>query len=116
MPRKKSTPQSIDELNSNAELEYESVEPVTESVKPVNKPEPKPKAQTPSKPQFAYEVALVHGGGEHMVKISDRSTLDKFITNVTKRNLNAYPYVFTDDAGQTFILREFLFCRIVENH
>lgn len=116
MPRKKTTPQSIDELSSNAEFEYESVELETDSVEPVNKPEPKPKAKTPSKPEFAFEVALVHGGGEHMVKLNSRSTLDRFITNVTKRNLNAYPYVFTDDAGQTFILREFLFCRIVENH
>ena len=107
MPRKKTTPKSLDELTSEAS-----------SVEPVNKPKTKAKAKSKTKAEekFAFEVALVHGGCEHMVKINEQKTLDKFVTNVTKRNLNAYPYMFTDDAGQTFILREFLFCRIVQNH
>ena len=107
MPRKKTTPKSLEELTA----EVPSVEPVN---KPKTKAKAKPKAKQEEK--FAFEVALVHGGGEHMVKLNDKKTLDKFVTNVTKRNLNAYPYMFTDDAGQTFILREFLFCRIVQNH
>ncbi len=107
MPRKKTTPKSLEELTA----EVPSVEPVN---KPKTKAKAKPKAKEEEK--FAFEVALVHGGGEHIVKVNDKKTLDKFVTNVTKRNLNAYPYMFTDDAGQTFILRDFLFCRIVQNH
>ena len=107
MPRKKTTPKSLEELTA----EVPSVEPVN---KPKTKAKAKPKAKEEEK--FAFEVALVHGGGEHIVKLNDKKTLDKFVTNVTKRNLNAYPYMFTDDAGQTFILRDFLFCRIVQNH
>ena len=110
MPRRKTTPKSIEEL--------EAAKPEGESAKPVSKPKPKakPKPKTNTDEKFAFEVALVHGAGEHIVKLNDRKTLDKFVTNVTKRNLNAFPYIFTDDAGQTFILREFLFCRIVQNH
>ena len=110
MPRRKTTPKSIEELEAETP-EQESAKPVS---KPKPKPKPKPKAKVEEK--FTFEVALVHGAGEHLVKLNERKTLDKFITNVTKRNLNAYPYIFTDDAGQTFILREFLFCRIVQNH
>jgi alpha-beta hydrolase superfamily lysophospholipase len=107
MPRKKTTPKSLEELTAEVP-----------SVETTDKPKPKAKAKPKAKEEekFAFEVALVHGGGEHIVKLNDKKTLDKFVTNVTKRNLNAYPYMFTDDAGQTFILREFLFCRIVQNH
>jgi hypothetical protein len=110
MPRRKTTPKSIEELTAEA--------PELESPKPVSKPKPKtkpqPKAQEEEK--FAFEVALVHGAGEYIVKFNEKRRLDKFVTSVTKRNLNAYPYVFTDDAAQSFILRDFLFCRIVQNH
>jgi len=76
---------------------------------------PVAKRKSLKKPYYNYEIALVHGAGEHYVYFNTKEELDHFVLCVTKRNLNAYPYLFTDIAGQTFILREFLFCRIVQN-
>tara|TARA_R100001510_G_scaffold57433_1_gene65464 strand:- start:366 stop:677 length:312 start_codon:yes stop_codon:yes gene_type:complete len=102
MPRAKTTAKKTEAKETGAT-----------GAKPKAAPKAAPKATADK--SFAYLIDLVHGAGEHTVKLLDRKTLDKFVQNVTKRNLNAYPYIFTDDAGQTFILREFLFCRIREN-
>jgi len=85
----------------------------TTGAKPKAAPKAEPKASGVE--SFTYIIDLVHGAGEQTVKLTDKKRLDKFVNNVTKRNLNAYPYIFTDDDGQTFILREFMFCRIREN-
>ena len=92
-----------------------NINPDTNSGSIATQEAPVAKRNRSKKPQYRYEIALVHGAGEHSVYFNTKAELDHFVLCVTKRNLNAYPYLFTDVARQTFILREFLFCRIVEN-
>jgi hypothetical protein len=60
-------------------------------------------------------ITLVHAAGECPVDIADEKFLQVFITNVTKRDLRAFPWAFTDMHGNEFILRDFIFCKIVRH-
>jgi len=57
-------------------------------------------------------VHLVHGAGELDIDLADEKSLDRFRSNVMKRDLRAFPWEFQDIHGMTYILRDFLFCRI----
>lgn len=75
------------------------------------KPAPKPVPQ----PKYYAEVALVYGSGEKKIYFNDQKRLDRFIIDVTKRKLDAYPLQFVDAAGKCFIIRSFLFMEITIN-
>jgi len=61
------------------------------------------------------EIQLAHGAGFESIYLPTKATLDKFVINVTKRNLEAYPLALTDINGDFFIIRSFLFSKIVIN-
>jgi hypothetical protein len=75
--------------------------------KPLSKPAPQPK--------YYAEVDLVFGAGEKKICFDNQKTLDRFIIDVTKRNLTAHPLRFVDAANKCFIIRGFLFCEITIN-
>ena len=58
-------------------------------------------------------VSLVHGAGEIAIELGSEKALEVFRINVMKRDLRAFPWEFQDRHGTTYILRDFLFCRIV---
>ena len=76
-----------------------------------SKPAPKPEPQS----KYYAEVDLVFGAGEKKICFDDQKTLDRFIIDVTKRNLLAHPLRFVDAAKKCFIIRSFLFCEITIN-
>ena len=81
----------------------------------VKKPVKRPVAKQPVQPQIEYyaEVQLAHGAGYETIYISTKKQLDRFIRDVTKRNLNQYPMELIDAAGNLFIIRSFLFAKVV---
>ena len=58
-------------------------------------------------------VQLAHGAGYETIYIATKNHLDRFIRDVTKRNLNQYPMELIDVTGNLFIIRSFLFAKIV---
>tara|TARA_Y100001963_G_C6394245_1_gene271186 strand:+ start:168 stop:425 length:258 start_codon:yes stop_codon:yes gene_type:complete len=69
-------------------------------------------ASTPTKTPYAT-IVLVHGAGEMSIQLDSERMVESFKMNVTKRDLRAFPWEFQDMHGTSYILREFLFCRIV---
>ena len=57
-------------------------------------------------------VHLVHGAGELDIDLATEGAFEVFRSNVMKRDLRAFPWEFQDMHGMTYILRDFLFCRI----
>lgn len=60
-------------------------------------------------------ITLVHAAGECLVELDSEKFLKTFITNVTKRDLRAFPWEFSDMHGNDYILRDFIFCKIVRH-
>lgn len=70
---------------------------------------------TSTKPSIIATVTLIYGTGSEDIKFSSEKELNLFTVNVTKRNLNAYPYEIVDATGAIFIIRSFLFCKIIRH-
>ena len=79
------------------------------------KPVVKRPVAKPVQPQIEYyaEVQLAHGAGYETIYLSTKSKLDRFIRDGTKRNLNQYPMELIDAAGNLFVIRSFLFAKII---
>lgn len=67
------------------------------------------------KPEAFVTIKLVHAAGECLVELGSQSALDTFITNVTKRDLRAFPWSFYDIHGNEFILRDFIFAKVIRH-
>ncbi len=73
------------------------------------------KRSTPSAPTYKYEIKLFTGHGTESLFFNEEKKLERFKINVTKRNLEAAPLQVRDDSGTLFIIRGFLFAKIVVN-
>ena len=60
-------------------------------------------------------VHIAHGGGIEKVEFANENQLAAFIQNVTKRDLQHFPWRFPDMHGNEYILRQFLFAKIVRH-
>ena len=78
-------------------------------------PAPQSAPQPAPQPKHYAEVSLAHGAGEKTIYLENKNKLDRFITDVTKRNLESHPLKFVDAAGRLIIIRSFLFCEITTN-
>ena len=72
-------------------------------------------AKAPAKPNFMYEVKLFTGHGTESLFFNDEKKLERFKINVIKRNLEAAPLEVTDATGTLFIIRGFLFAKVIIN-
>jgi len=68
-----------------------------------------------SQPKPLVSITLVHAAGECLVELDNEKMFTQFVTNVTKRDLRAFPWSFFDMHGNEYILRDFIFCKIVRN-
>ena len=68
---------------------------------------------TEKKLEYYAEVTLAHGAGCETLYIKTKTQLDRFIIDVSKRNLEVYPLQLVDATGNLFIIRSFLFSKIV---
>lgn len=76
------------------------------------------KRSTPTKqkfigPKFKYEVKLYTGHGTESLYFNEESQLERFKINVTKRNLETAPLKVTDATETLFIIRGFLFAKVI---
>ena len=60
-------------------------------------------------------IHLAHGSGLEKIEVASENALKVFEQNITKRDLQAYPWKFSDMHGNEYILRQFLFCKIVRH-
>ena len=67
------------------------------------------------KPRYAFEVLLFTGHGEQALYFDEKKSLDRFIINVTRRNLEVAALEVTDATGTLFIIRGFQFAKVI-NH
>ena len=67
------------------------------------------------KPRYAFEVLLFTATGNESIYFDDQKRFDRFIINVTKRNLVLAPLDITDATGTLFIIRSFQFAKVI-NH
>jgi hypothetical protein len=65
--------------------------------------------------EYYAEVQLAHGAGCETIYIQNQHKLDRFIQDVSTRNLQSYPLQLVDAAGNLFIIRSFLFSKVVIN-
>jgi len=73
------------------------------------------KATPVQKEKPLYTITLVHAAGECLVEFDKQKAYDQFVTNVTKRDLRAFPWSFYDMHGNEYILRDFIFCKVVRH-
>ena len=67
------------------------------------------------KPRYAFEVLLFTGNGKESIYFDEKKLFDRFIINVTKRNLVLAPLELTDATGTLFVIRSFQFAKVI-NH
>lgn len=60
-------------------------------------------------------IFIAHGSGMEKIEVAKEIDLKVFEQNVTKRDLQAYPWKFQDMHGNEYILRQFLFAKIVRH-
>ena len=65
--------------------------------------------------EYYAEVKLAHGAGCETIYIETKTQLNRFIRDVSKRNLEQYPMELVDATGDLFVIRSFLFAKIVVN-
>jgi len=67
------------------------------------------------KPKYAFEVLIFTGHGEQSIYFDEKKAFDRFIINVTKRNLVLSPLEVTDATGTLFIIRSFQFAKVIDH-
>ncbi len=72
-------------------------------------------ARAPAKPIFKYEFKMFTGHGTESLFFNEQSKMNRFKTNIVKRNLEVAPLEVTDATGSLFIIRGFLFAKVIIN-
>lgn len=60
-------------------------------------------------------IHIAHGSGMEKIEVAKEIDLKVFEQNVTKRDLQAFPWKFKDMHNNEYILRQFLFAKIVRH-
>ena len=79
--------------------------------KTANKPAPK----NEKKLEYYAEIQLAHGAGCETIYLPTKAKLDRFIQDVSTTNLQSYPLSIVDASGNLFVIRSFLFSKIIIN-
>jgi len=70
---------------------------------------------TDNKPNKHATIFIAHGSGMEKIEVASEGAIKVFEQNVTKRDLQSYPWKFSDMHGNEYILRQFLFAKIVRH-